>query len=161
MSGPGGGGARGLAKTERNNEIRAIRATGVCLQVIADRYGITRERVRQIVGPALMVCPLAERGNNPDRIQELYDSGLTDPQIGRKLGMSKYQIFEWRKLRGLPPQARIGEFASRMEMYSNGMSDVAIGKVEGVWSTAIAGWRHRRGLPPNYDKKGRITDVEK
>lgn len=38
-------------QTERNAEMRVLRAGGATLQAIADRYGLTRARVCQIVGP--------------------------------------------------------------------------------------------------------------
>ena len=34
----------------RNRQIRALRAQGLTLQKIADRYGLSRQRIHQVVG---------------------------------------------------------------------------------------------------------------
>ena len=41
--------ARRMVKTERNLEICALRGQGMTLREIADRYGISKETVRQII----------------------------------------------------------------------------------------------------------------
>ena len=41
--------AREMVKAQRNLEICALRDPGMTLQAIADRYGISKETVRQII----------------------------------------------------------------------------------------------------------------
>ena len=41
--------ARQMVKTERNQEICALRDQGMTLREIADRYGVSKETVRQII----------------------------------------------------------------------------------------------------------------
>lgn len=41
--------SEGLARAARNIEVQALRDSGLTLQQIADQYGLTRERVRQIL----------------------------------------------------------------------------------------------------------------
>lgn len=41
--------AREMVKAQRNLEICALRDQGMTLQAIADRYGISKETVRQII----------------------------------------------------------------------------------------------------------------
>lgn len=48
---------------------------------------------------------------NPDwdAAMELYNQGLTDPEIAERIGCSKYAIFKWRKRNGLQTKYRNGK----------------------------------------------------
>ena len=54
--GPTAGG-RGVEKTDRNRQICALRQKGLTLQEIADRYGVSRERIRQITSRFFIPVP--------------------------------------------------------------------------------------------------------
>ena len=43
-----------------------------------------------------------------DRIQDLYDKGLDDPDIAKATGFSRNAIFNWRKRHELPPNGKPG-----------------------------------------------------
>ena len=42
------------------------------------------------------------------RVQDLYEKGMSDVEISKALGYSEYQIWHYRKKRGLPANGRAG-----------------------------------------------------
>ena len=65
--GPTAGG-RGVEKTDRNRQICALRKKGMNLQEIADRYGVSRERIRQIT--SRFFIPVPKRARLPETVTD-------------------------------------------------------------------------------------------
>jgi DNA-binding CsgD family transcriptional regulator len=75
--------------SQRDLEIVDLRASGLTLAAIGDRFGLTRERVRQILyGPTL---PKDTARNAA--IIERRRQGVTCAQIGREFGLTQSAIF--------------------------------------------------------------------
>jgi len=71
----------------RNEDIQRLRASGLSLQELGKRYGLSRERIRQIVGPFKFHKNCANCGvefvtNNTDT---RYCPGCPCPSCGRRL----------------------------------------------------------------------------
>lgn len=71
-----------------------LRASGMTLEQIGERYGLTRERVRQIIGTIQKPRPLRETAL--DRSQEIisawYDDGATRKEIMERFHLTPAQI---------------------------------------------------------------------
>jgi len=93
----------------RDREIAELRRQGTTLTAIGERYGITRERVRQVVllfnrlsdNPVDIVKarrlgyqPSPEKLERQNKIVELCRSGLTYQQIADALGIEKKFVFQ-------------------------------------------------------------------
>lgn len=106
--------------------------------------------------------PLSEEEN--EKRMYLYNQGYNDHEIANKTGRARETIWNWRRVRGLPPNTHIGtnstqiiteeEEKRRRYLYKKGFIDHEIGEVVGVIPTSIARWRWSRGLKPN-SKRGR------
>ena len=95
--------------SERNKEIAELRRGGMTLKAISLRYGISRERVRQVIlqfnknsdNPVDIEkarissrCLSPERLERQNKIVELCRSGLTSQQIADTLGIEKSHVFQ-------------------------------------------------------------------
>lgn len=72
-------------RTDRNTEMQRLRASGASLQGIADIYGISRERVRQLVGNTGYLVARTQRRN----LENLSGSDLE--KLTRDEAMQKYK----------------------------------------------------------------------
>ncbi len=61
-------GGRGIKWSARNRQICALRKKGLILQEIADRYGVSRERIRQIT--SRFFIPVPERPKLPEAVTD-------------------------------------------------------------------------------------------
>lgn len=91
------------------------------------------------------------------KMMELYKQGLSDNEIGARVGRSgRSVVFQWRKENGLPPNSNIGldeeEEKLRMELYNKGYVDIKIAKAVNRSNVTISNWREERGLEPNGKK---------
>ena len=86
----------------------------------------------------------------------LYNLGLSDVDIGKRVGCSKDRIFYWRKLHGLPahfdPRKERQRFGrrrdkERLPFYRLGWTDAAIARAVGADRNTVRRWRESRGLP--------------
>jgi len=94
-----------------------------------------------------------------DKALELYQQGMTDPQIAQRVGVDKTTVWRWRINNRLPcnDYARKGpDYSETERLYRQGLSDGEIAKAVNKSTGAIWKWRQRRGLPPNY-KSGEVT----
>lgn len=75
----------------RDHEIRAMRVAGHTLQEIGHLFGLTRERIRQILGSEYNFNPRPPLRTTAfiERARDLWDEGLTANQIARRLGVSR------------------------------------------------------------------------
>ena len=93
--------ARGVMIADRNKEIINLRRMGMALEDIGDRYGISKERVRQIieghnrvVAPALKVPGMIISRNisvieeRKEQVKSLLDQNLNTDEIAQNLGIS-------------------------------------------------------------------------
>ena len=97
-----------LRLSDRDKEIAELRRSGKTLAIIAQNYGITRERVRQIVlrynkisdntidikaVNKMTRSPTPEQLERREQILELCRSGLTYKEIANALGISKGHVY--------------------------------------------------------------------
>src|SRR3977135_1350877 len=97
------GSANGRALSDRDREMFALRASGWTLRQIGERYGISRQRVDEIVrargGPELPAVIAARRAREAAIIQERsteirqwWRSGLPVAAIAAKLGLPAARV---------------------------------------------------------------------
>lgn len=90
------------------------------------------------------------------RALELYMTGMSDPQIGMDIGVSRTVVRDWRQRNKLPsnfaPRNCKIDYDAVLQMYSQGMTDDEIaGKFE-VKRQTISAWRRKKCLPINKRK---------
>lgn len=89
-----------------------------------------------------------------ERLRELYEQGLSDRKIAEELDLKEYNVYAWRRERGLPgnfhkTHNRIDEERAR-ELLEEGLTDTQIAMAIGCSQAAIYHWRKRNGLKPKY-----------
>lgn len=104
----------------------------------------------------------------PDKEKErldLYNRGMSDAEIAKRVYVEKNVIQRWRTRRGLPPNApkgfqkgnkygcmsRLSEIKEnkRRDLLKRGLNDSQIARIVGVENSTISQWRRSRGLPSN------------
>lgn len=96
---------------------------------------------------------------------DLYNQGMSDAQIAKRVYVEKNAIQHWRKRRGFPPNApkgfqkgnkygcmgRLSEVKEnkRCMLLCRGLNDTQIAGIVGVENSTISQWRRSRGLPSN------------
>jgi transcriptional regulator with XRE-family HTH domain len=127
---------------------------------IARSQGVTQKAVtrwRQRRGLAVMHdrrLRLQISAQDEAERRSLYDSGLSDAEIARRLGVGQVRVTKWRQRRGLAPNVpsrRMDEEqnAARMLLYLLGMNDNRIAREQRVHNNAVRKWRETRSLPGN------------
>jgi len=111
--------------SDRDKEIAALRRQGTTLRAIGEQYGITRERVRQVVllfnkfsddpvdiikARRLGYQPSPEKLARQNKVVELCRKGLTYQQIADAMGIEKKYVFQdlarYNHTAGRPLRAR-------------------------------------------------------
>ena len=96
---------------------------------------------------------------------DLYNQGMSDAEIAKRVYVEKNVIQHWRTRRGLPPNApkgfqkgnkygcmgRLSEVKEnkRCMLLCRGLNDTQIARIVGVENSTISQWRRSRGLPSN------------
>lgn len=96
---------------------------------------------------------------------DLYNQGMSDAEIAKRVYVEKSVIQRWRTRRGLPPNApkgfqkgnkygcmsRLSEVKEnkRCMLLCRGLNDAQIARIVGVENSTISQWRRSRGLPSN------------
>lgn len=88
---------------ERKQRMIEMRGKGWTLARIAREFGVTRERVRHILGNTGR-CPVREAKHR--EVVTLIDQGLTVDEIGRRLGVKARTVKKWAEYQ--PVQAAGG-----------------------------------------------------
>lgn len=87
----------------------------------------------------------------------MYNEGLNDTEIGKKLRLTISAIWHWREKRGLKPnfsrKLNKNEEELRMKLYKEGLNDTEIGKKLGLNKSAIWSWRKKEGLKSNFSRR--------
>lgn len=88
---------------------------------------------------------------DPEEALRLWKQGLTDQQIGDKLGVEDKYIGRWRRKNGLVVQKKEACFdeALARDMWKDGACDPEIAKAVHVSQDAIRAWRYRNGMKGN------------
>lgn len=158
-----------LSKSEQRQWVFAERyLAGETLQQIADDYGLTRERVRQILRrigvPSLGLRIEHRRGAHELTDEEIaaahaYADGVLPKKIEQRFGLSRHQILRAvdrlgfdRNPRGSP--FRIGDpqvITARVEeLYREGITSAEIAKKLGLChQTEVYRWLKRAGVTPS------------
>jgi len=89
---------------ERDGEIARLYAErDLTLREIGERFGLTRERVRQIAGRAgLAPAAGVKRKRNQEIIRLYVEEGLAASGVGARLGMTKSAVFRVLERAGVP-----------------------------------------------------------
>lgn len=82
-----------------------------------------------------------------DGYRYYYDLGLFDVEIGRRLGVTRSAVYEWRKRNRLPCHKRHPASADCWRYYIRGFSDKEISLQTGVKEGTVRHWRYRYDLP--------------
>jgi len=98
---------------------------------------------------------------------QLYGYGLSDREIGKRIGVTKVTIAHWRKRRGLAPNKQSSKAnvlpdkvdKERLTLWRRGMTDADIAARLGCTRQAIALWRRRNGHKRNDDVVGKHRHV--
>lgn len=108
----------------------------------------------------------------------LYNQGMSDAEIAKRVYVIKSVICNWRTRRGLPPNApkgfqkgnkygcmsRLPEVKEnkRLVLLSRGLNDTQIARVLGLNNSTISQWRRNRGLPCNrrWTRRNKEDDTE-
>lgn len=88
-----------------------------------------------------------------DEFKRLYDEGLTDSDIARKLEVSNTSISKWRKDMDLPKNfqySRKFDTDKFMELYKQGLNYSKIAKILGVASSTIQDYAASLNLTSSY-----------
>lgn len=96
---------------------------------------------------------------------DLYNQGMSDAEIAKRVCVEKNVIQHWRTRRGLSPNApkgfqkgnkygcmgRLSEVKEnrRCMLLCRGLNDAQIARIVGVDNSTISQWRRSRGLPSN------------
>ena len=96
---------------------------------------------------------------------DLYNQGMSDAEIAKRVYVIKSVICNWRTRRGLPPNAPKGfqkgnkcgclgilsevKENKRRDLLKRGLNDTQIARIVGVENSTISQWRRRRGLSSN------------
>jgi len=98
----------------------------------------------------------------------LYNEGLNDLEIGRRLKITRSAIYVWRKKRGLKSNFPCGgqrlnkdKEERRMKLYNEGLNDTEIGKKLRITPATIQAWRKSRKLPTMYVRGSKYPDKER
>lgn len=125
------------------------------IHVLAEMTGATGEEMAAFLGVPYQHHFFRLQGTN---VRELYDAGLTDGEIGKKLCASASAVQYWRKRNGLRPNHLIKvSWEDAAPWYEEGLNDSQIAKKIGVTHGTIGKWRRDRGLENNYWKKDDST----
>lgn len=99
------------ADATRNEQIIKLHQAGVTLQAIGNRYGLTRERVRQILAQAGVKrsCHATWLMNQPvNQIVTDFKNGLNGKQISLKMGLSVEAVLRILHEAGFKTPSSIG-----------------------------------------------------
>lgn len=96
---------------------------------------------------------------------DLYNQGMSDAEIAKRVYVVKNVIQRWRTRRGLSPNVPKGfqkgnkcgcigilseiKENKRRDLLKRGLNDTQIARIVGVENSTISQWRRSRGLPSN------------
>lgn len=92
---------------------------------------------------------------------ELYEQGLSDGAIAKKLNCSIRYIFDLRTEAGLPANVQDPIYSGFQVLYDLGYCDDHIAAEKRCTATYVGCWRQRHGYPPNPDLEWRRTKEKK
>lgn len=92
------------------------------------------------------------------QIKELYDKGLNDTEIAKKINKSNGFVARWRYKNNLPSnykknKLKKSDHQKRLKLYNKGMSDREIGRKLNKSHSTIYRWRKKYNLVANEKKK--------
>lgn len=110
MKTEGGGAVRHLQMSESEivSSYRTARDPKRQIGILAELNAVTPREIREVLeeAGALMLKPRSHGGGRPlgfdaAAARQMFEAGLTDEQIGAKLGAKPRAILEWRRRQGL------------------------------------------------------------
>lgn len=130
------------------------------ITILAELNGVSRGTIKAYIAGCNDVKPVVVPDD--DALRKLYDRGLSDPDVGRELGLSTASVYKWRKKNGLPANAEpvatveavsarsqkiLDREARQLELYNQGLSDAKIAAAVNTSGQTITNWRKAQGLP--------------
>ena len=152
-----------MQTTSRDDQIVKLRESGLTYAQIGHIFGISRERVRQILKIVRYVNRRVEETlvmqttSSDDEIVKFREAGLTLSQIGHILGISKERV---RQILKLKPPAHKPNLQSKVMLT---VTDAA--QLLGVHPTTVRRWSNQGKLKtyrinPRGDRRFRREDVD-
>lgn len=94
---------------------------------------------------------------------ELYNQGLNDTEMSRRLYISPESVRYWRKINNLesnnPNRKATEEVQKKMlELWKEGLSDGQIAKKLGLSKWPVKDWRKKNHIPANF-RAGGVKNV--
>lgn len=89
---------------------------------------------------------------DPEMVRKLYEEGLNDAEIAKRLGCSKSPVCTCRNRLGLPSKHKnaVVPVEQAKKLWAEGLNDGEIASRLGLMPKTIMAWRHRYGLDANY-----------
>ena len=152
-----------MQTTSRDDQIVKFREAGLTLSQIGHIFGISRERVRQILKIVRYVNRRVEETlvmqttSSDDEIVKFREAGLTYAQIGHILGISKERV---RQILKLKPPAHKPDLQSKVILTVTGAAQLL-----GVHPNTVRRWSEK-GILKSYrigsrrDRRFRREDVD-
>jgi hypothetical protein len=94
-------------------------------------------------------------------LMHYYYRGLSDSQIGHRLGYHYTTIHYRRKLIGLRSRRKVVDLTTLQDLHAQGLNDVKIARIMGVTSSAVGAARRRIKLDVNWLPSPPFTEEEK
>lgn len=146
---------------EKVEQIRDLCSEGKCLSKIAKEIKMSPAKIKRIAEDYNIVIPSSKIITKEIELEllNLYNQGLMDSEIGKKLNISPSTIYYYRSTHNLPTKFTYDKISKIdtekfVELFNKGLSDYAIAKElnmspDGVYSHRMRYGYLREDLRPN------------
>lgn len=155
-------------KLGRIDEEKALEMynNGATENQIAKAFGVASITVYAWKLKAGLVRHSPDQQKQFEAVRNLYDMGLTDPEISAKTGLSVQMIYLYRREHGLKtkwsPRKDWAEVDAKFRPhYEKGLTDHQIADICGCHYWNVRGWRHREKLVVNGIRAKKQKSKEK
>jgi DNA-directed RNA polymerase sigma subunit (sigma70/sigma32) len=141
--------------TARVQEMYALYQDGATLNKVGERYGVTRERVRQLFNKAGLATrsrrEASERNRTPGppvvEMYALHEQGATLKEVGKQFGLSGSHVGYLFKKADLQRQPRRGRPVQEMHtLYKQGTTLKEVGEQFGLSASQVSRLFKKAGL---------------
>jgi len=143
-----GGGPLDMCGSMSRKEVIALREQNLTLQDIADRAGVSRERIRQVLVSEKYTKP---RETKSTLAENLLKNGFHDEDVAREVGLSLTFVGAIRRKLGIMLVRNSSPLYDRSwlvhEYVTNNKSQGQIAQELGITYLTVARWMHIHGIP--------------